>query len=107
MQLEGGRPSLHQPLRVPVRQGSNPCRTPFFGHTSPIRGAPFAHTRWLTIAALAISSWTMSLERSRAPKCALVLGRQTGDDVGMPIPVMLATLTDRRDFGDDWLMEQV
>jgi DNA ligase D-like protein (predicted ligase) len=24
----------------------------------------------------------------------------------MPIPVMLATLTDRRDFGDDWLLER-
>ncbi|MCW3037712.1 MAG: ATP-dependent ligase [Actinobacteria bacterium] len=36
----------------------------------------------------------------------LHLGRQTGDDVGMPIPLMLATLTDRRDFGDDWLLER-
>src|SRR5437870_3978799 len=32
--------------------------------------------------------------------------RQKGDDVGMPIPLMLATLTDRRDFGDDWLLER-
>ena len=24
----------------------------------------------------------------------------------MPIPVMLATLTDRRDFGEDWLLER-
>ncbi|MEA2504601.1 MAG: hypothetical protein QOG36_1644, partial [Actinomycetota bacterium] len=24
----------------------------------------------------------------------------------MPIPLMLATLTDRRDFGDDWLLER-
>src|SRR5713101_1812847 len=29
-----------------------------------------------------------------------------GDDAGMPIPLMLATLTDRRDFGDDWLLER-
>src|SRR5713226_6349113 len=42
--------------------------------SSPRGGAPIAHTRWLTIAALAISSWTMSLERSRGAKCALVLG---------------------------------
>jgi DNA ligase D-like protein (predicted ligase) len=28
------------------------------------------------------------------------------DDAGMPIPLMLATLTDRRDFGDDWLLER-
>jgi DNA ligase D-like protein (predicted ligase) len=34
------------------------------------------------------------------------LGRQRGDDVGMPIPLMLATLTDRRDVGDDWLLER-
>ena len=26
--------------------------------------------------------------------------------VGMVIPLMLATLTDRRDFGDDWLLER-
>ena len=24
----------------------------------------------------------------------------------LPIPLMLATLTDRRDFGDDWLLER-
>lgn len=30
----------------------------------------------------------------------------TWDDNGMVIPVMLATLTDRRDFGDDWLLER-
>jgi ATP-dependent DNA ligase len=24
----------------------------------------------------------------------------------MPIQLMLATLTDRRDFGDDWLLER-
>ncbi|MDX6565942.1 MAG: hypothetical protein QOE10_1604, partial [Gaiellales bacterium] len=24
----------------------------------------------------------------------------------MPVPLMLATLTDRRDFGDDWLLER-
>src|SRR6185312_8307954 len=24
----------------------------------------------------------------------------------MPIPLMLATLTDRRDFGEDWLLER-
>ena len=24
----------------------------------------------------------------------------------MPIPLMLATLSDRRDFGDDWLLER-
>ena len=24
----------------------------------------------------------------------------------MAIPLMLATLTDRRDFGDDWLLER-
>jgi DNA ligase D-like protein (predicted ligase) len=28
------------------------------------------------------------------------------DDAGMPIPLMLATLTDRRDFGEDWLLER-
>jgi bifunctional non-homologous end joining protein LigD len=28
------------------------------------------------------------------------------DDVGVPIPLMLATLTDRRDFGADWLLER-
>src|SRR6266550_1066107 len=45
--------------------------------------------------------------RKRAP-----LGRRAGgrrrlwDDAGMPIPLMLATLTDRRDFGDDWLLER-
>ena len=27
-------------------------------------------------------------------------------DVGMAMPLMLATLTDRRDFGDDWLLER-
>src|SRR5437867_8021196 len=29
-----------------------------------------------------------------------------GDDVRVPIPLMLATLTARRDFGDDWLLER-
>jgi bifunctional non-homologous end joining protein LigD len=28
------------------------------------------------------------------------------DDADMPIALMLATLTDRRDFGDDWLLER-
>src|SRR6185503_5025561 len=28
------------------------------------------------------------------------------DDVGVSIPLMLATLTDRRDFGADWLLER-
>ena len=28
------------------------------------------------------------------------------DDVGMPIALMLATLTNRGDFGDDWLLER-
>jgi len=28
------------------------------------------------------------------------------DDSGMPIPLMLATLTERRDFGEDWLLER-
>jgi DNA ligase D-like protein (predicted ligase) len=28
------------------------------------------------------------------------------DDAGTPMPLMLATLTDRRDFGDDWLLER-
>jgi len=28
------------------------------------------------------------------------------DNAGMPIQLMLATLTDRRDFGDDWLLER-
>jgi hypothetical protein len=27
-----------------------------------------------------------------------------GDNAGMPIQLMLAILTDRRDFGDDWLL---
>src|SRR5205807_421016 len=27
-------------------------------------------------------------------------------NAGMPIPLMLATLTDRRAFGDDWLLER-
>src|SRR5580700_5179479 len=30
----------------------------------------------------------------------------TCNDIGMAIPLMLATLTDRRDFGDDWLLER-
>jgi DNA ligase D-like protein (predicted ligase) len=29
-----------------------------------------------------------------------------GDDVAVPIPLMLATLTDRRDFDEDWLLER-
>jgi ATP-dependent DNA ligase len=29
-----------------------------------------------------------------------------GDDVRVPTRLMLATLTDRRDFGDDWLLER-
>jgi bifunctional non-homologous end joining protein LigD len=29
-----------------------------------------------------------------------------GDDAAVAIPLMLATLTDRRDFGDDWLLER-
>jgi DNA ligase D-like protein (predicted ligase) len=28
------------------------------------------------------------------------------DDAGMPVSLMLATLTDRRDFGEDWLLER-
>jgi DNA ligase D-like protein (predicted ligase) len=28
------------------------------------------------------------------------------NDVAVPLPLMLATLTDRRDFGDDWLLER-
>jgi DNA ligase D-like protein (predicted ligase) len=32
--------------------------------------------------------------------------RPSADDVGVAIPLMLATLTDRRDFGDDWLLER-
>jgi DNA ligase D-like protein (predicted ligase) len=28
------------------------------------------------------------------------------DDVRVPIPLMLATLSDRRDFGDEWLLER-
>jgi DNA ligase D-like protein (predicted ligase) len=28
------------------------------------------------------------------------------DDAGMPLSLMLATLTDRRDFGEDWLLER-
>jgi bifunctional non-homologous end joining protein LigD len=28
------------------------------------------------------------------------------NDIGMVIPLMLATLTDRRDFGDEWLLER-
>jgi DNA ligase D-like protein (predicted ligase) len=41
------------------------------------------------------------------------LGRDTqpgvpekGDDAAVAMPLMLATLTDRRDFGDDWLLER-
>src|SRR5580693_10722280 len=30
----------------------------------------------------------------------------TCNDIGMAIPLMLATLTDRRDFGDDWVLER-
>jgi ATP-dependent DNA ligase len=30
----------------------------------------------------------------------------TWDDAGVPIRLMLATLTDRRDFGGDWLLER-
>ena len=30
----------------------------------------------------------------------------TWNDIGMVIPLMLATLTDRRDFGDEWLLER-
>ena len=29
-----------------------------------------------------------------------------GDDAAVPIPLMLATLTERRDFGGDWLLER-
>ena len=32
--------------------------------------------------------------------------RRMGHDAGVPIPLMLATLTDRRDFGGDWLLER-
>jgi ATP-dependent DNA ligase len=28
------------------------------------------------------------------------------EDAKVPIPLMLATLTDRRDFGEDWLLER-
>src|SRR6476646_9517337 len=28
------------------------------------------------------------------------------DDGAMPVPLMLATLTERRDFGEDWLLER-
>src|SRR4029077_17424897 len=31
---------------------------------------------------------------------------QSEHDAGMPMALMLATLTDRRDFGDDWLLER-
>ncbi len=30
----------------------------------------------------------------------------TCNDIGVVIPLMLATLTDRRDFGDDWILER-
>jgi len=33
-------------------------------------------------------------------------GPRRRDDVAVPFPLMLATLTDRRDFGDDWLLER-
>ena len=29
-----------------------------------------------------------------------------GDDARVPLALMLATLSDRRDFGDDWLLER-
>jgi bifunctional non-homologous end joining protein LigD len=34
------------------------------------------------------------------------MGACTCNDTGVVIPLMLATLTDRRDFGDDWLLER-
>jgi DNA ligase D-like protein (predicted ligase) len=35
-----------------------------------------------------------------------VVRTSTCNDRGMAIPLMLATLTDRRDFGDEWLLER-
>jgi bifunctional non-homologous end joining protein LigD len=60
------------------------------------------------------SGWTSTLggEIPRAPSGS---GRCPGgvwasmpacNDIGVVIPLMLATLTDRRDFGDDWLLER-
>ena len=31
---------------------------------------------------------------------------EKGDDAAVATPLMLATLTDHRDFGDDWLLER-
>src|SRR5437660_204771 len=39
-------------------------------------------------------------------RLALRNTQQRRDDVAVPLPLMLATLTDRRDFGDDWLLER-
>ena len=41
-----------------------------------------------------------------ANDCGVVGTTSTWNDMGMVIPLMLATLTDRRDFGDDWLLER-
>src|SRR5262249_47177256 len=44
-----------------------------------------------------------------APRWSAAHSRQgfgTEDDVDVPIALMLATLTDRRDFGEDWLLER-
>ena len=43
---------------------------------------------------------------SRKARRADSLGLASGDDVDVPVALMLATLTDRRDFGEDWLLER-
>src|SRR5262249_47591028 len=46
--------------------------------------------------------------RSRRDASDLLGGDRTrgGDDVDVPLELMLATLTDRREFGDEWLLER-
>jgi bifunctional non-homologous end joining protein LigD len=70
---------------------------------------PCLHDRWMssgTVAARVVAERYLPAMKGQWLEFVHHLGHQTGDDVGMPIPVMLATLTDRRDFGDDWLLER-
>jgi DNA ligase D-like protein (predicted ligase) len=52
--------------------------------------------------------WTLSKGDRACHDDRLHVGaeRSFRDDVRVPIPLMLATLTDRRDFDDDWLLER-
>src|SRR5205807_9361264 len=44
--------------------------------------------------------------RCRLPRRRRPVVHAPGTITAMPIALMLATLTDRRDFGDDWLLER-